>query len=326
MNGYRAYLIRRIIYSIITVLVIATLIFLLFRAIPGDPTSMIVDPTFPDDVREEMLKRFGLDKSVWQQYLFYMGNLFRGDLGVSFFSRRPVLTELGDHALNTLVLAFAAFLFAYPIGIAGGAFLATRRGKNIDSIGISISLFFRSAPIFWVGMIAITIFSYNLGWLPHSGMRSIGYEASNAFETFFNLDFLRHLLLPAVVAGLYFAALPLLLTRNTMLDVLDEDYIDLARAKGLSERRIVTHHALRNAILPVVTAAAVYIGLALGGIAVIEVVFSWPGLGREIVQAVSRRDFPVAQGAFLLLAIMVSVMNLVADITYAYLDPRITYK
>lgn len=326
MQSFRAYLIRRLLYSIFTVWVIATLIFLLFRAIPGDPTALLVDPTFPEEVRQEMLSRFGLDKPVWQQYLLYIGNLLRGDLGISFFSRRPVLTEIGDRISNTIVLALAAFFFAYPLGILNGALLATKRGKLVDSIGIIVTLFFRSAPIFWVGMIAVTLFSFRLGWLPHAGMRSIGFEASNAFERFVSLDFLRHLILPAVVSGLYFAALPLLLTRNTMLEVLDEDFIDLARAKGLSEYRVLYRHAMRNAILPVVTAAAVYIGLALGGIAVIEVVFSWPGLGREIIQAVSRRDFPVAQGAFLLLAVMVSLMNFIADVAYAYLDPRITYQ
>jgi peptide/nickel transport system permease protein len=326
MNGFRAYLVRRVIHSIITVWIIATLIFLLFRAIPGDPASLLVDPTFPEEVRREILRRFGLDKPVWQQYFIYIGNLLKGDLGISFFSRRPVLSELGDHALNTVVLSLAAFFIAYPLGILNGAFLATKRGKWTDSLGITVTLFFRSAPIFWTGMLAITLFSFELGWFPHSGMRSVGYETSNVFGTFLSVDFLRHLVLPAVVSGLYFAALPLLLTRNTMLEVLDEDFIDLARAKGLSEWTVVYRHAVRNAILPVVTAAAVYIGLALGGIAVIEVVFSWPGLGREIIQAVSRRDFPVAQGAFLVLAIMVTIMNFIADLTYAYLDPRITYQ
>jgi ABC-type dipeptide/oligopeptide/nickel transport system permease component len=325
VDGFRAYLIRRIIHSIITVWIIATLIFLLFRAIPGDPTALIVDPTFPIEVREEMLRRFGLDRPVWEQYVAYMGNLLRGDMGISFFSRRPVTQEIGDRALNTLILALAAFFIAYPVGIVSGAVLATQRGKWLDSVGVTVALFFRAAPLFWTGMLAIMLFSFTLGWFPHAGMRSIGYEADNVFQKFLSTDFLRHLFLPAVVSGLYFMALPLLLLRNTMLEVLNEDFVEMARAKGIPERTVLFRHAVRNAILPVVTAAAVYIGLALGGITVIEVVFSWPGLGREIVQAVARRDFPVAQGAFLFLAVMISIMNLIADLAYGYLDPRITY-
>lgn len=326
MENFRGFILRRLFHSLITIWVIATLVFLLFRAIPGDPTLRIVDPTFPPETREQLLSKFGLDRPITEQYILYLRNLLTGDLGVSFFSRRPVAVELGDRIMNTMILALGSFLFAYPLGIAGGAFLAARRGSWIENIGITIALFFRSAPLFWTAMIAVTIFSFHLGWFPHSGMRSIGYQAANDFEKFVNLDFLHHLILPVVVSGLYFMALPLLLVRNTVLETLNEDYIELVRAKGLPERTVMFKHAVRNAILPVVTAAAVYIGLALGGMTVIEVVFSWPGLGRTIVQAVQRLDFPVAQGAFLLLSFMVLLMNFIADILYVYLDPRISYK
>jgi ABC-type dipeptide/oligopeptide/nickel transport system permease component len=326
MENLRRFVIRRFFHSLITIWVIATLVFLLFRAMPGDPALRIVDPTFPAETRQQLLAKFGLDRPVTEQYVLYLRNLLVGDLGVSFFSRRPVAVELGDRVMNTVVLALGSFLFAYPLGIAGGAFLAARRGTWIESVGITIALFFRSAPLFWTAMIAVTIFSFYLGWLPHSGMRSIGYQAANDFEKFVNLDFARHMILPVVVSGLYFMALPMLLLRNTVLETLNEDYIELARAKGLPERVVMFRHAVRNAILPVVTAAAVYIGLALGGMTVIEVVFSWPGLGRTIVQAVQRLDFPVAQGAFLILALMVLLMNFIADLLYVYLDPRISYK
>lgn len=325
MNNFRGYLLRRLFYSLITLWVIATLVFLLFRAMPGDPTLMIIDPTFPPETRQQLLSQFGLDRPVFEQYVRYLQNLTQGDFGVSFFSRRPVAQELGDRVLNTVILGVASFLFAYPLGIAGGAFLASKRGTWIENVGISVTLFFRSAPLFWTAMLGVTIFSFYLGLVPHSGMRTIGAQWTNDFEKFANADFLHHLILPVIVSGLYSMALPLLLLRNSVLETMNEDYIELVRAKGVSERAILYKHAVRNGILPVVTAAAVHIGLALGGMTVIEVVFSWPGLGRTIVQAVQRQDFPVAQGAFLMLAVMVLLMNFIADIAYVYLDPRISY-
>jgi peptide/nickel transport system permease protein len=325
MKGFRAFLIQRIIFAIFTVWIITTLVFVLFRAVPGDPTTYIVDSTFPPEVRQEILRKFGLDKPVWQQYGIYIWNLLRGDLGFSFATHKPVIEEIGQVLPNTLILALTSFLISYPLGALIGGFLASKRGKWEDTLGIALSLFFRSAPLFWTGMIALTIFSFKLGWFPSGRMREMGYIATSGLGKYLNLDFLHHLIMPSLVAGLYFAALPLMLTRNTVLEVLEEDYIELVRAKGLSERTILFRHGVRNAILPVVTAAAVYIGLAVAGMVELEVVFSWPGLGRAIVLAVRSHDYPVAQGAFLLLAIMVSVMSLLADLAYAYLDPRITY-
>jgi ABC-type dipeptide/oligopeptide/nickel transport system permease component len=325
MKNFRAFLIRRVFFSIFTVWVITTLVFVLFRTAPGDPTNYIVDSGFPPEVREQILKKWGLDKPIWEQYGLYIWNLLQGDLGVSFFTNRPVIQELSDVILNTIILAFTSFLIAYPLGALIGSLLASKRDKWVDSLGISLTLFFRSAPLFWTGMIALMIFSFKLGWFPDRGLRDIGYVASSTLDKYLNLDFLHHLILPALVAGIYFAALPLMLTRNTMLEVLREDFIELARAKGLSERAILFRHGLRNSILPFVTAATVYIGLAVAGMVEIEVVFSWPGMGRAIVLALNRHDYPVAQGAFLVLAIMVSVMSLLADLVYSYLDPRITY-
>jgi peptide/nickel transport system permease protein len=325
MTSFRRYLLRRIFHSLVTVWVIATLIFLLIRLAPGDATAYLVDPSFPPDIRADILRRYGLDKPIWQQYVAYMANLARGDLGLSFFSQKPVLTAIGEQFWNTIALSLAAFIIAYTLGTVGGAYLAYHRGTPKDTLGVTLALIFRSAPVYWTGMIALSFLAYQLNWFPSGRMRSVGYEAANAFEKYFSLDFLHHLALPAVIAGLYFAALPMLLVRNAVIEVLNEDFVELARAKGLSKRRVIIFHALRNALLPLVTSAAIYIGLALGGITVIEVVFSWPGLGREIISSVQRHDYPMAQGAFLLLAVMVSLMNLVADMLYARLDPRITY-
>src|SRR5699024_795530 len=207
-----------------------------------------------------------------------------------------------------------------------GAWMAWRRGTVGESIAITIALILRSAPTFWVGIMAIYLFSVILGWLPHSGMRSSGYEAEGFFQTFFTLDFLKHLILPSIVAGVFFLATPLLMMRNTMLEVMGEDFIEMAHAKGLKERTILYKHAARNALLPVVTAGALFIGSAIGGQVLIEYVFSWPGLGREMVLAAQRHDYPVAQASFIIMAAMIMFMNLIADLLYAYLDPRISYK
>lgn len=319
------FLVRRVLQMVVTLWIIASLIFVLLRMAPGDPASVIIDPTFPTSVKEQLMHEYGLDRSTPAQYVLFIKNLATGNFGVSFFSREPVINDIGTKALNTAMLAFSAFLFAYPLGVAAGVYLAVRRGTWRESAGMSIALFFRSAPAFWIGMLALMLFSFRLGWFPAAGMRDAGYESSGTLDTFFSVDFLHHLILPTVVAGLEFAVLPLLLTRTSMLDVLDEDYVELAKAKGLSPRRVLFRHALRNALLPVVTEAAVFIGLAFGALTVIEVVFSWPGLGREIALAVTRHDYPVAQAAFILLAALISVMNLLADLLYRRLDPRISY-
>lgn len=325
MTGFRGYLVKRIFHSLLTVWAVATLVFLLFRLAPGDPTAYLVDSSFPPELADEILARYGLNLPLWQQYLHYMGSLLRGDLGVSFFSHKPVLQQIGEQFWNTIVLSGAAFLIAYTLAAIGGVYLAYWRGTSKESIGVAIALFFRSAPAYWTGMLAIGLLSYKFNLFPAGRIRSVGYEAVTVFEKFLSLDFLHHLALPAIISGLYFMALPLLLIRGAVIEVLNEDYIELVRAKGVSERRILIYHGLRNALLPLVTSAAIYVGLALGGLTVVEVVFSWPGLGREIVSSVQRRDYPMAQGAFLLLAVTVSLMNLVADILYAKLDPRITY-
>jgi peptide/nickel transport system permease protein len=187
-------------------------------------------------------------------------------------------------------------------------------------------LFFRSAPTFWVGLMAIILFSAGLGWFPAQGMRTVGTPSGSFAQMFLNWDFLHHLILPSIVAALYFMATPLLVMRNSMLEVLSEDYVEMAHAKGIKPRKVLFRHAARNALLPVVTSGALFIGSAIGGQVLIEVVFSWPGLGREIVTAVTRRDYPLAQACFIIISTTVMVMNLVADLLYAALDPRISYK
>jgi len=320
------YLLRRFIHLAITQLAVVTIIFGLFRLLPGDPAAAMVDPLAPPETRQLLLHQLGLDRPLGAQYLTYLGNLVRGELGLSFRTNRPVISVLQEKALNTFLLTLASFLFAYTVGILGGVLLAWHRGTRLDAVGSTLVLLFRSAPIFWTGVLGMMLFTFTLGWLPHAGMRTPGYEAAGLLETYLSLDFLHHLILPVLVSGLYYVGLPLLLVRNTMLEVLGEDFIEMARAKGMGQARLMFLHAARNALLPVVTASALFIGWAMGGQVVLEYLFSWPGLGREIVLAVENRDYPVAQGAFLFLSVLIAALNLLADVVYSWLDPRIALK
>lgn len=322
MTGWTRFLVRRLLLLVLTLLVVATLIFILLRSAPGDPTARLVDPAFPPSVREALLEQFGLDKPVSQQYVIYLKNLVQGDFGTSFFTRLPVLSQIGPGLLNTLILGTTAFIIAYPLAVILGSMMASRRQSLGDSIGLSSVMIIWAAPMFWISMVAVYVFAFRLGWFPLSGMFDIG-TASTA--SYFSRDFLYHLALPTLVTAVHLIAIPLLLTRAAMQSVLGEEYIEFARAKGFSRRRVRYRHAVRNALLPVTTDAAVSIATTMGKLIAVEVVFSWPGIGREMVLALTRKDYPVAQGCFLVMAAMICFMNLVADITYAFLDPRITY-
>ncbi len=324
--GKRAFIIRRTLQTVVVFFTIASLLFLLFRLAPGDPTLVYLSPTFSEEMRLEIMRQFGLDQPLYMQYLVYMKNLFRGELGQSFHFSRSVASVIQEKLANTIILMLSAIFLAYCIGITAGAFLAWQRGKRIETVGISLALITRAAPAFWTGMIALAIFSFQLGWFPGSGMRSPGTDYTVGWWIFLSWDFMHHLILPATVLGIYFCGLPLLIMRSSMLEVMGEDFIDYCRIKGLKERVIMFKHAARNALLPVITALALAVGFAVGGSVVIETVFSWPGIGRMLVQAVQSSDYPVAQGGFLVMATIVVLMNFVADLLYGILDPRISYQ
>ncbi|MDO5604494.1 MAG: ABC transporter permease [Paracoccus sp. (in: a-proteobacteria)] len=317
------YLIRRFLQALLALFIIATLLFFLFRLGLPDPTTALVSEGLNPEQRALVRQQFGLDHPLWQQYLIFLKNAVTGDFGVSFHYRAPVADIIWERLGNTLVLMLAAIFLAYGVGVPLGAWLSWRRGTAADSAGIFFGLMFRSAPMFWTGMISILIFGVWLEWLPTSGMRTLPYEASGFWDKILTLDFLRHLILPAMIVALFYLGSPLLIMRNTMLEVYGEDFIEMARAKGLPERQVLYRHAARNALLPVVTQLAVTIGLAAGGQVVVEVVFSWPGLGREILNAVRTSDFPLAQACFLIMAGFVIFLNLLVDILYSTLDPRV---
>lgn len=322
----KRYFVSRILYSVLTLLAVITVTFFLFRILPGDPTTILVaEDVVPKHVIEELLERYGLDKPLHEQYILYIKNLCIGNFGWSFYYRRPVMTIISQKIVNTLILSLSSFILAYSVSIIGGVILAFKRGTFLEKAGSTIVLVFRCAPNFWLGMIAIMAFSISLNIFPQAGLRTPGYIANNFFEKYFSLDFLYHLALPTIVTAAGLIGFPMLLLKNSMLEVMHQDFVELLKAKGLKDSSIRYRHVLRNALLPLVTAAAIYIGMSMGGQVITETLFSWPGVGREIVKAISNRDYPLAQGLFFLISLVVILMNFVADILYGILDPRVTY-
>lgn len=323
MLGIRL-VIGRILQLLFVVWAVATILFLIFRLMPGNPLAAYIDPTFTEEQQRQLMATFGLDRPLWEQYLLYLWNLVQGELGQSFFYRRSVASLVTDVLPNTLILSLGSLLIAYAFGIVVGAYLAWKRGSRTETISIPIVLATRAMPEFWLGMVLLAIFSFSLGWFPGGGATSPGARFDSYLELVFSRDFLAHLFLPALTLAIYFQGLPLLLMRSNMLDVMNEDYVTMARIKGLPEWSIVLRHGARNAILPVMTSFAFAIGYQMQGSVVVETVFSWPGLGRMLVQAVSAGDYPLAQGAFLLIAVVVLIMNMIADLLYGVLDPRVS--
>jgi peptide/nickel transport system permease protein len=315
---------ERLVHLLLVLWAVATLTFVVFRLMPGDPTLNFLSPTFSEETRAALLRSFGLDKPLWQQYLIYMTNLLRGDLGMSFLQGRPVAALLAEALPNTVILTFVALCAAYAIGIVAGAFLAFRRGGAIEAAAIVTALSTRAAPEFWLGMLLLAGLAFQTGWFPTGGALSPGEVIGSLGGRLISGDYWWHLALPALTLMLYLQGLPLLLMRATMLEVLNDEFITMARMKGLSRWSVVMRHGARNALLPVVTAFALGLGASIGGNVVVETVFAWPGIGRLLVQAVQGADYPLAEGAFLLIAAALVTMNTVADLVYALLDPRVT--
>jgi peptide/nickel transport system permease protein len=316
---------QRLAHSLFVLWAVVTILFLMFRLMPGDPLAVYLNDALTEETQRLIRAQFGLDKPLWVQYLIYLGNLAQGELGTSFHIRQPVLTIILAALPNTFAVIFTGLLLAYVFGVVAGAFLAWKRGTWIEGVTIPVVLGTRAAPEFWVGMVLLAVFSFHLGLFPAGGANSAGSFFGSEFQRMTSLDFLHHLALPAITLALYLQGLPLLLMRSTMLEVMHEDFVTMARMKGLSEGRIVLAHAARNALLPVLTAFTLSLGQLIGGNVVVEIVFSWPGLGRLLVGAVQSSDYPLAQGAFFLVAFALITMNFCADVLYAVLDPRISH-
>ncbi|GAA1324333.1 nickel ABC transporter permease [Leucobacter albus] len=304
--------------SVIPVLLgISIISFFLVRLIPGDVVSSILGQDFGDpELEAQMRAYFGLDQPVWQQFTVWFSALLQGDLGTSMRTGRPVTTEIFELFPATLELALAALIVSIAISIPLGVLSATRRNGPLDSVGRIGSLAGLSLPNFWLGILLVLVFSVQLGWLPSGG--------SSPFAP--TWGHFQYLVLPAVTLGASLAAITFRMTRSSLLEVLGEDYVRTARSKGLREGTVLTRHALRNALIPVVTVIGIQAGALLGGTVVIEQVFSWNGIGSLVIRAISQRDYPLVQGAILFLAVFYVVVNLVVDILYIYLNPRLRHK
>ncbi|AXR79161.1 ABC transporter permease [Natrarchaeobaculum sulfurireducens] len=325
--GLREYIVRRILQLVFTLWAFVTLLFVLFRMVPGDPTTRFVMEYPTPEAREQRIEELGLNEPLYVQYFEYLGQLLRGEFGDSTHYREPVSELIFPLFLNTVVLMFTALIIAYTFGVLFGAAMGWLRGSRFERGGIVLTLVARSSPEFWIGVILVWIFVFQLGVLPRSGIGAHGGELTmNVVDRYANVDFLRHLILPALTGAIYYMATPALLMRNTMLEVLKADFIEIKKAEGLPERTVLYKHAARNSVLPLVTVVAIATGAAMGGSVIIETVFNWPGIGREMVASVTRNDYPVAMAAFFLMGTAVIVMNFVADLAYLYLDPRVKYE
>jgi len=319
------YLLRRFWHMVLTLFAMATLMFFLFRLLPGDPTATVISPSLYPKAQEAMRQQFGLDRPLLEQYLLYLRNLCVLDFGFSFQTNRPVFEMIQGRLLNTILLILPSMLAAYLLGAIIGAIAAWKRGGAAEVSLVFTATALQSAPLFWLGMLAILLFSIKLDLFPIGHIVTPGMFPEQDWRMYLSADFLHHLALPFLVNTLYQLCFPLLLMRSTMLSTIGEDYIELARMKGLSERRVLFGHAARNALLPLATTLPMILGWAVAGSVVIETVFSWPGLGLLMIDAISRADYPVAQAAFLLIAVLTVFGTFIADLLYGLLDPRIVY-
>ncbi len=309
------YLGRRLLYIIPTVLGVATLVFLIIHMIPGDPVLAMLGEDAPPESVERVRRQLGLDQPLHVQYVRFIGGVFQGDLGVSIRSPRPVVGEIRRVLPYTIELATAAMIIGMSLGLPLGVTQAVRRNSLVDLLANIVSVIWYTAPIFWVALIAMYFFSLRWGIFPFTGGGVRGDLSSTLF----------YLALPALTLGLRRIALMARMMRSSVLDVLGQDYIRTARAKGLGERVVVYRHALKNAVIPVITAAGMEFGTLLGGAVVTEVIFVRPGLGRLTVQGILGRDYPMVQGSLLVFALVFMLVNLMVDVSYALFDPRIRY-
>ena len=331
------FILTRVMLVIPTFIGITLLAFALIRLVPGDPIEIRAGERGIDPERHaQLLSEYGLDRPILEQYAAYIWDVLHGDLGTSITTYQPVLTEFFTLFPATLELSICAMIFALSVGLPAGVLAATRRGTAVDYGVMGVSLTGYSMPIFWWGILLILLFSVNLGWTPVSqrisdlfwidpvtGFMLIDTLLGDEPEAFWSA--LHHLVLPAIVLGTIPLAVIARMTRSSMLEVMGEDYIRTARAKGLGRPRIIWLHALRNALIPVITVIGLQVGVLLTGAILTETIFSWPGVGKWLVDAISRRDYPRLQGGIMLIATAVILVNLTVDILYGIINPRIRH-
>jgi len=301
-----AYAARRVLLLVPTVVVVTTLVFVVFRLVPGDPTVFLAGPEATAQDRAEVRQALGIDQPIPVQYAIFLANAAQGDFGRSIYSKRPVIGEIAARYPSTLLLAATSLAVAATLGISLGVLAAVRHGGPFDYGGMTLAIAGVSLPNFWLGLLLMLLFSVTLHWLPTSGSGDW-----------------RHLVLPAVTLGVPATAVIARLTRSTMLETLHQDYIRTAHAKGLSPARITISHALRNSLIPTVTVVGLNFGYLLGGSVIAETLFSWPGIGLLLITAVRGRDYPVVTGVVFVFSITFILVNMLVDLLYGFLDPRI---
>ncbi len=333
-----AYLVRRLLLALVAVFGVLVIVFFLSHVIPGDPIAAILGPQAPEHVIEDLRHRWGLDRPIPEQFVLFLGQLARGDLGTSIATKRPVLQDLREFFPATIELATTAIIVGVLLGLAVGIASAVTRGSWIDHTVRFLSLIGLSLPVFWLGLILLVVFYFWLGVLPGPGQLDIFVTRPPVVTGMILVDSLLardfaalrnafgHLVLPAVVLGSHALVGIARITRASMLEVLGQEYIKVARAKGLAERTVILRHALKNALLPIITVIGIYYGGLLEGAVLTETIFAWPGLGRYATSAILSQDFASIMGVTVLIALIFSLANLVVDLAYGLLNPKIRYE
>jgi ABC-type dipeptide/oligopeptide/nickel transport system permease component len=302
------YLLKRLYHSFIVILGITLIIFIITHMI-GDPVVLLLSPEATQADREELQRQLGLDRPLPIQYMVFLKDAVRGDFGISFRHQRPALELVLHHLPATLELTLAAMFLSILISIPLGILASMKPGSLLDRTGMTFALFGQSAPVFWIGIMFILLFGVKLRWFPVSGRGGI-----------------ENLIMPAMTLALFSTAIQTRLTRSSMIDILDKDFIRTARSKGLHEFKVILKHGLKNALIPIITIVALQFGMMLSGAVITETIFAWPGVGRLAVNAIYNRDYPVIQAAVFVTSFFFIFINLIVDIIYTKIDPRITYR
>lgn len=330
------YIIKRLLLLIPVIIGVSILVFTVMHVFTPDPTGIILGQHATSEQIANLRESLGLNKPLYVQYFDFVKGVISGDFGTSLITKTPVAKELLSRFPATVELAFISIIIASIFGITMGVISAVKQNSILDYLSMTVSLIGVSMPIFWLGLILILIFSVKLQWLPVSGRLTIGIDLQDitgfyildsilSGNTRALIDVIKHMILPATALAAYSTAIIARMTRSTMLEIVKQDYIRTARAKGVFERVVIISHALRNALIPITTVIGLQLGSLLGGAVLTETVFSWPGIGSYTVDAIIKSDYPVVQGAVMMMAIIFVLVNLIVDILYAFLDPRIKY-
>jgi peptide/nickel transport system permease protein len=310
------YILQRLLTTIVVVFGITFVVFMIIQLVPGDPARIVLGVAASEENVQALRERLGLNEPVWQQYTTWLSGLMRGDLGDSLVTGQPVTEQILQRLPATLILAGAGLLVGLLIGLPAGILSALTPHSPLDISASLLSQIGVSIPDFWLGILLVLLFSLTLGWLPSQGYTPFSEDP---------VDWFLHLILPAITVGIISGSIQTRFNRSAMLEVLHEDYVRTARAKGLAEKIVVVKHALRNALIPIVTILGLQLTALLSAVVVVEVVFSWPGLGRLTLDAVLDRDYPLLQGAVFTIATLLAFVNLGTDLLYFFIDPRIEY-